>query len=121
MLNGVASLLQINSASSFGEVHSSLLNGVASEEDATKNSFLVLFLLSLTARPFGVAPVRCPIIHLRVDSTENKLFRQFAGGKKVYRKKSNHFLHEYVPDLLNPDLIDCLVLSTRDHILDIFF
>lgn len=35
VLNGVASLLQINSASSFGEVHSSLLNGVASDDDAT--------------------------------------------------------------------------------------
>ena len=35
VLKGVASLLQINSESSCGEVHSSLLNGVASEDDAT--------------------------------------------------------------------------------------
>ena len=89
MLNGVASLLQINSASSFGEVNSSLLNGVASDEDATKYSFFVLFLLSLTTWPFCVAPVRCPVIHLRVDSTENKLFRQFVIRKFIYKNCYN--------------------------------
>ena len=89
MLNGVASLLQINSASSFGEVHSSRLNGVASDDEATKKSFLVLFLLPLTTLPFGVVPVRCPVIHFRVDSTEKfSLKTDYFTGLHLARKCS---------------------------------